>query len=169
MSIFFVKISIQGIWNAITKEESSSDENDKNAKIKSNPNSTPYELPKDYQHNPESGLGISTTSTTFQDELKKYDNSKPNSSYDDIVTPSKQNFKSQNCLSDMASVDLDLKNVAVQSDLASRDFNAGGDEKNNFIDALNKNVEDSNNTDDDFLEELAHYESLTKSHANHGF
>ena len=69
----------------------------------------------------------------------------------------------------MASVDLDLKNVAVQSDLASRDFNAGGDEKNNFIDALNKNVEDSNNTDDDFLEELAHYESLTKSHANHGF
>ena len=60
LSIFFVKISIQGIWNAITKEESSSDENDKNAKIKSNPNSTPYELPKDYQHNPESGLGKST-------------------------------------------------------------------------------------------------------------
>ena len=170
--IFLVKISIQGIWNAVTKEGfsiSSGGENDKDTKITSSPNSTPYVLPKDYQHHPKSGLGISTTSTTFQDELKKYDNSKPNNSYDDIVTPSKQNFKSQNCLSDMASVDLDLKNVAVQSDLASRDFNAGGDEKNNFIDALKKNVEDSNNTDDDFLEELAHYESLTKSHANHGF
>ena len=167
MSIFFVKISIQGIWNAITKEESSSDENDKNAKIKSNPNSTPYELPKDYQHHPESGLGISTTSTTFQDELKKSDNSKPNNSYD-ILTPSKQNFKSKNYLNDMTSVDLDLKNVAVQSDLASRDSNARGDDEN-IIDGLNKNVEDSNNTDEDFLEELAHYERLTKSHANHGF
>ena len=160
MSIFFVKISIQGIWNAITKEESSSDENDKNAKIKSNPNSTPYELPKDYQHHPESGLGISTTSTTFQDELKKSDNS--------ILTPSKQNFKSKNYLNDMTSVDLDLKNVAVQSDLASRDSNARGDDEN-IIDGVNKNVEDSNNTDADFLEELAHYERLTKSHANHGF
>ena len=170
--IFLVKISIQGIWNAIAKEEfsiSSGGENDKDTKIKSSPIRTPYELPKDYQHHPESGLGISTTSTTFQDELKKYDNSKPKNSYD-IVTPSKQNFKSQNCLSDMASVDLDLKNVAVQSDLASRDSNAGGgDDENIFIDGLNKNVEDSNNTDDDFLEELAHYESLTKSHANHGF
>ena len=160
MSIFFVKISIQGIWNAITKEESSSDENDKNAKIKSNPNSTPYELPKDYQHHPESGLGISTTSTTFQDELKKSDNS--------ILTPSKQNFKSKNYLNDMTSVDLDLKNVAVQSDLASRNSNARGDDEN-IIDGVNKNVEDSNNTDADFLEELAHYERLTKNHANHGF
>ena len=117
-----------GGWAFAQPVAKESGDDDKNTKIKSS-TITPYEVPKsstggiiseqtDYYH-PESGLGISTTTTTsFQDELKKYDNSKPNSanyhSYD-IVTPSKQHFKSQNCLSDMDSDDLDLKNVAVQS------------------------------------------------------
>ena len=172
LAIFLVKFSVQGVWNAITKEETpSGGDNDKNTNMKSS--TTPYELPKsstdgiiseqpNYDH-PESGLGISTTTTTsFQYELQKYDNFKPGANYHsyDIVIPSKQHFKSQNCLSDMGSVDLDLKNVAVQSGLASRDSNAGDDtDTDTIIDGLGKSVEDSN-PDDDFLQELAYYEKV---------
>ena len=56
--------------------------------------------------------------------------------------------------------DLDLKNVAVQSGLASRDSNTGDDTNTDtIIDGLGKSVEDSN-PDDDFLQELAYYEKV---------